>query len=61
MNNIITELGEVVTIAEAARMLQITRVTLYSWIKKGKLVDTGILGQYRVVKVSEIRRLQEEK
>jgi len=48
---------ELLSLSDAAKELHVTRMTLYRWIKKGK-VETVTFGGYRAIHKSEVERLR---
>ena len=51
---------DLVTVAQAARELGCARLTIYRWIKAGKIVSIEVAGSPYILK-TEVARLQKER
>jgi len=52
--------NDLVTVTQAAQSLECARVTVYRWIKAGKIVSIEVAGSPYILK-TEVERLQKER
>jgi len=60
MSNIKISARDVVTVSEAAKLLEVTRVTIYRWIAANKIVSI-LFGRNRAIPRSEIDRIKKSR